>query len=216
VTESFWGSLRYFNFYRAAVAAVFLVGMLAYPDTLNLGSHNPGVFMYTSATYLALAVVFHLVLRRWHSYFNAQLTLQVITDVVALTLLTYASSGIRSGLGVMPLISLAGAALVSRGTLTLFYAALASIAVLLEQAYWVLVFDAGTATFLQPGCFRLDTSPPLDRNRLARLHRTSALRGSGAKTLQTSCASTSSLSRMCRTVCWSWIPTAWCASKTAR
>lgn len=151
VTESFWGSLRYFNFYRAAVAAVFLVGELVYPDTLNLGSHDPRVFIVTSATYLALAVVFHGMLRRWRSYFNAQLTLQVITDIAALTLLTYASSGIRSGLGIMPLISLAGAALVSRGTLMLFYAALASIAVLLEQTYWVLVFDAGTATFLQPG-----------------------------------------------------------------
>lgn len=168
VTESFWGSLRYFNFYRAAVAAVFLAGELIYPDTLNLGSHEPRVFMYTSATYLALAVVFHLVLRRWHSYFNAQLTLQVITDVVALTLLTYASSGIRSGLGVMPLISLAGAALVSRGTLTLFYAALASIAVLLEQAYWVLVFDAGTATFLQPGLLSIGYfATALITNRLA-------------------------------------------------
>src|SRR3990172_9244911 len=79
VTESFWGSLRYFNFYRAAVAAVFLLGELIYPETLNLGSHDPRVFMYTSATYFGLAVVFHLVLSRWHSYFNAQLTLQVIT-----------------------------------------------------------------------------------------------------------------------------------------
>jgi hypothetical protein len=52
VTESFWASLRYFNFYRAAVAAVVLAGELVYPDTLNLGSHHPRVFMYTSATYL--------------------------------------------------------------------------------------------------------------------------------------------------------------------
>ena len=33
----------------------------------------------------------------------------------------------------------------------LFYAALASIALLLEQSYWVLVHDASTANFLQPG-----------------------------------------------------------------
>ena len=168
VTESFWGSLRYFNFYRAAVAVLFLVGDRIDPETLNLGSRDPRMFMYTSATYLALAVVFHLVLRKWRVYFNVQLTLQVITDIVALTLLVHASGGIRSGLGVMLLVSLAGAALVSRGTLMLFYAALASIAVLLEQAYWVLVLDAGTATFLQPGLLSIGYfATALITNRLA-------------------------------------------------
>jgi two-component system sensor histidine kinase PilS (NtrC family) len=168
VTESFWASLRYFNFYRVVVAGVFLVSVVVYPETLNLGSHDPRVFMYTSAIYLFLAVGFHLALRRWRIYFNVQLTLHVITDIVALTLLTYASTGIRSGLGVMPLISLAGAALVSRGTLMLFYAALASIAALLEQAYWVLVYDMGTATFLQPGLLSIGYfATALITNRLA-------------------------------------------------
>ena len=51
----------------------------------------------------------------------------------------------------MLLTSLAGAALVSRGALMLFYAAMASIALLLEQSYWVLVHDASTANYLQPG-----------------------------------------------------------------
>lgn len=151
VTASFWESLRYFNFYRTAVAVLFLAAVLIYRDTLDLGSHNLGLFVYTSAAYLALAVAFHFVLRRWPAYFNAQLTLHVIVDIFALTLLMNASSGIRSGLGIMVLVSLAGAALVSRGTLMLFYAALASIGVLLEQAYWVLVHDASTAGFLPPG-----------------------------------------------------------------
>jgi len=81
----------------------------------------------------------------------------------------YASSGIRSGLGVMLLISLAGAALVSRGTLTLFYAALASIAVLLEQSYWVLVEDSSTANYVQPGLLSIGYfATALITNRLAR------------------------------------------------
>jgi two-component system sensor histidine kinase PilS (NtrC family) len=63
----------------------------------------------------------------------------------------YASGGFRSGLGVMLLISLAAAALVSAGALMLFYAAIASIALLLEQSYWVLIHDVSTANYLQPG-----------------------------------------------------------------
>ncbi|MGB7542764.1 MAG: HAMP domain-containing sensor histidine kinase [Burkholderiales bacterium] len=149
--NAFWVSLKYFNFYRIAVAAVFLLALAIYRDTLNLGSHDPVLFVYTSTLYLALAVLFHVVLRKLPAYFNLQLTLHVVSDIVALILLMYASGGIRSGLGVMLLISLAGAALVSRGTLVLFYAALASIAALLEQSYWVLVHDSSTADFLQPG-----------------------------------------------------------------
>ncbi|MFH1605508.1 MAG: HAMP domain-containing sensor histidine kinase, partial [Pseudomonadota bacterium] len=88
---------------------------------------------------------------RVRSYFNFQLSLHVITDIVASVLLMNASDGFRSGLGVMLLISLAAAALVSRGALMLFYAALASIAILLEQTFWVLVFDHSTANYVQPG-----------------------------------------------------------------
>jgi two-component system sensor histidine kinase PilS (NtrC family) len=149
--DSFWASLRYFNFYRIAVAAIFLLVVLIYRDALNLGSHNPTLFVTTSAAYLAAAVVFHVVLRQWRAWFNAQLSSHVLTDILVMVLLMNASSGIRSGLGVMLLISLAAAALVSRGTLMLFYAAVASIAVLLEQAYWVLTEDVATANFLQPG-----------------------------------------------------------------
>ncbi len=149
--DSFWVSLRYFNFYRIGVASVFLLAVLIYGDQLNLGSHDPAAFTYTSLTYLALAAVFHVAMRKIPSRFYLQLTLHVITDVAAITLLMYASGGMRSGLGVMLLISLAAAAMVSRGTLMLFYAAIATIALLLEQSYWVLVQDASTANYLQPG-----------------------------------------------------------------
>jgi len=151
VADSFWVSLKYFNFYRIAVAAMFLLAALVYGDDLGLGSHDLKAFVYTCVVYLALAVAFHLALRKLPGSFNLQLTLHIVSDIAAVVVLMYASSGIRSGLGVMLLISLAGAALVSRGTLMLFYAALASIAVLLEQTYWVLVQDSSTANYLQPG-----------------------------------------------------------------
>jgi len=169
VAESFWVSLKYFNFYRIAVAAIFLLSVLIFGDALSLGNHDLVTFTYASVVYLALAVAFHAMLRRAPAYFNLQLTLHVATDIVAVAVLMYASSGIRSGLGVMLLISLAGAALVSRGRLMLFYAALASIAVLLEQSYWVLVEDQSTANFLQPGLLSIGYfATALITNQLAR------------------------------------------------
>lgn len=149
--DSFWVSLRYFNFYRLSLAAVFLLAALIFGDSLNLGGHERRLFLVCSGAYLAAAIAFQALLSRWPKLFDWQLSAHVVVDIVALVVLMYASGGIRSGIGVMLLISLAAAALVSGGALMLFYAALASIALLLEQSYWVLIHDAGTANYLQPG-----------------------------------------------------------------
>lgn len=150
-TESFWVSLRYFNFYRLSLAAVFLLAALVYGDLLNLGSHERNQFLLTAGAYMGAAIFFQAALRKWPVYFDLQLTIHVLTDILCLTLMMYASGGGRSGIGVMLLISLAAAALVSGGALMLFYAALASIALLLEQSYWVLIHDVSTANYFQPG-----------------------------------------------------------------
>ncbi len=150
-SESFWISLRYFNLYRIVVAAVFLGTALAYDDSLNLGSRDLDLFRYVSVGYLFLGIAFQVVLRKLHEGFNLQLSIQVCVDITAITLLMYASGGVRSGLGVMLLITLTAAALVAPRRLTFLYAALASIALLLEQTYWVLLKDASTADYLQPG-----------------------------------------------------------------
>ena len=156
--DSFWISLRYFNLYRIAVASLFLTLAMVYGDTLNLGSHSLSLFRGVCITYLLAAVFFHTILRNLRQHFNVQLTLHVAVDVVAITILMYASGGFRSGLGVMLLISLTAAAIVAPRRLTYLYAALAAIGLLLEQGYWELAHDAPTANFLQPallaiGCF---------------------------------------------------------------
>jgi two-component system, NtrC family, sensor histidine kinase PilS len=149
--DSFWISLRYFNVYRMAVAALFLGITVFFGDTLNLGSHRLNLFRLVSAAYLMAGVVLHSMVRNLRDLFNLQLSLHLAFDIVAITLLMYASGGIRSGLGVMLLIALTGAALVAPRRLSLLYAALAAIALLLEQSYWVLRYDAPEANFLQPG-----------------------------------------------------------------
>ncbi len=150
IPESFWISLRYFNYYRIALAAVFLGTALVYEDAVNQDVRLD-LFRYLAAGYLFCAVVVHGLLRDLRDKFELQVSLQVCLDIVAITLLMYASGGIKSGLGVMLLISLTGAAIVAPRRLTYLYAALATIALLLEQSYWVLEHDAPTSSFLQPG-----------------------------------------------------------------
>jgi two-component system sensor histidine kinase PilS (NtrC family) len=158
VPESFWISLRYFSLYRIVVAALFFGTTLFFGDSLNLGSHRLLMFQVVCAAYLVIGFVFQAVVRNLRDLFNVQLSAHVGLDIVAITLLMYASGGIRSGLGIMLLIALIAASLVAPRRLSIAYAALAAIALLLEQSYWLLAFDAPEANYLQPsllaiGCF---------------------------------------------------------------
>jgi two-component system sensor histidine kinase PilS (NtrC family) len=148
--ESFWRSLFLFNLYRLIVACILITVATTWRHSLQFGSRDFGLFVWTTGIYVAFSIsCFALVRARWN--FDTQLTLQVCADVVLIVLLTYASDGISTGLGLLLLTSLAGAGLISRGRLALFHAALASIGTLLEHTYEVLVFDASPAQYAQAG-----------------------------------------------------------------
>jgi two-component system sensor histidine kinase PilS (NtrC family) len=148
---SVWTSLHYYNIYRLIVASVFLLAVALYPRTSGLGSQNLRLFVWTSLAYWLLAIFFYGALKRLRIGFNRLLTLQVSVDILAITLMMYASGGEKSGLAVMLLVVLAGAGLVGQGRLTVFYAALTTVAVLFEQGARVLDFGADLADFVQTG-----------------------------------------------------------------
>lgn len=150
ISDSFWVSLRYFNAYRIAVAGLFLASVALFRDLFAIGDHDVRLYAAVSTLYLGAAVAFHVILRRAQRNFDVQLTAHVLADVVAITLLSYASGGFRSGLAVMLLISVAAAGLVSRGSQLLGYAALAAIGVLTEQTAQVLAHDAPLSAYVQP------------------------------------------------------------------
>lgn len=148
--DSFWRSLLYFNVYRLIIAVLLLTIVAVWGNTLQFGSRDQTLFAATASTYILFSLACFVLIRiRWR--FNLQLTLQVATDIVFIVLLIYASNGISSGLGLLLLATLAGAGLISRGRLTLFYAALASIMVLLEQTYEVLMLDSHVSQYVQAG-----------------------------------------------------------------
>lgn len=150
-TESFWRSLRYFSYYRLIVAGVFLATIILSDGSLTVGSQDPKLFFWVCVAYLILGIAALLLQRQWRRAFNLQLTLQVAADVLFLTLLLFASGGAKSGLAMMMLVVLVGAGLVGQGRMVLFYAALATMALLLEQAYRVLLFQGEVGDFFRTG-----------------------------------------------------------------
>jgi two-component system sensor histidine kinase PilS (NtrC family) len=151
VPDSFWTSLRYFNLYRIGLAMIFIASAFVYGERLGLGRHNFEMYTAISAAYLVLAAAFQVGLKRFQRGFEIHLTLHVCTDIVAIVVLMFASGGFRSGLAVMLLISIAAASLVGRGRLLLAYAAFAAIAVLVEQAIWVVGYGESTSSFVPSG-----------------------------------------------------------------
>jgi two-component system sensor histidine kinase PilS (NtrC family) len=149
--ESFWRSLRFFSIYRLSIALLFLVAALVFGDTVSLGTQNPRLFDRAAAVYLLLAVVFLVALLRRPVRFNLQLSVQVTVDIAALTLMMFASGGQKSGIAVLLLVVVAGAGLVGQGRMTLFYAALASVAMLLEESWRALTREADPADFVRTG-----------------------------------------------------------------
>lgn len=146
LVETYWRSLRYFNIYRLTIA-VLLIVFLAEPSA-TLGLFDPidrRLFLRAGTASVLLSMLSLAVLSYSRRHFNLQLSFQVTTDIVIYVVMIHATGGLRGGLGIMLLVSLAAAGLVGQGRLVLFYAAAASLAVLLQQIYQALQmaeFDA--------------------------------------------------------------------------
>jgi two-component system sensor histidine kinase PilS (NtrC family) len=151
VPDSFWRSLAFFSLYRLTVGGLFLFAVLMYGDTLNLATQDGRLFVRTDVSYILAATVFLALIWRRQPNFHLQLSIQVAADVAFLTLLMYASGGQKSGIAVLLLVVVAGAGLVGQGRMTLFYAALASVALLLEESWRALTLEADLAEFFRTG-----------------------------------------------------------------
>ena len=147
----FWRSLRYFNLYRLILASIFLFLASRFGSTLSPVMRNESLFLTASVVYAAVVLLSFITIRYRWPRFTWQLAWQVGGDIAGLTVLAYASGELQSNLGLLLLISMAAAGLISRGKITLFFAAMASIAALLEHSYEVLYADAEAARFVQAG-----------------------------------------------------------------
>ena len=148
--RSRWRPLFLFNAYRLTVGLLLLAIVAVWGNALLLGSYDLTLYTVTGVAYIAFSIgCFALI--RTQRHFSLLLSVQVIADVCFIVILMYASGGISSGLGLLLLTALAGAGLISRGRLTLFYASIAAIAVLLEHTLQVLRFDAPVAQYMQAG-----------------------------------------------------------------
>lgn len=128
--------LRVYVYYRTLLGAILLLMFYGGLAPNVLGDDNPEVFMYTSGAYTFINVATLLMLWRTR-LLPSQKTLFAIllVDLVAINLLMHTSGGVVNGLGYLTLVAVAAGAILLRGQIAIFFAAIACIALVSESIY---------------------------------------------------------------------------------
>jgi two-component system sensor histidine kinase PilS (NtrC family) len=130
-----WRAVRFFNAYRFFVGLLFTVlvwiGQLPTP----IGTYNPLVFTLTIHAYLLFSIICFWSISRRSPRYALQLNIQVLVDLLAISLLMYSSEGLSSGFGMLLVIAVAGGSILKGGKIAILYAAIATILVLTHELY---------------------------------------------------------------------------------
>lgn len=141
--------LRIFNNYRLLLAIVLLI--LYYTDivTLNVTWAKQDIYVYILFVYLAVNLLsWGIVLTRIVKT-NQQTAIIVVFDIIVFTVLMYSSGGVNYGYGILMNASIAAGSILIAGRIPLLFAAIASIAVLIQHTilYPDSFFTSSTYTY---------------------------------------------------------------------
>lgn len=151
VPQTLWRSILLFNVYRLILGGLLVTFASYFSSALSEIPRYQTIFLYTSLIYLVLALAAFATIKLRSPRFNWQLSVLVSTDIVCVTILSHVSGGMQGIMGLLLFVSLAAAGMVGRGKITLFFAALASIATLLQHTYEILTQDAAVTQYFQTG-----------------------------------------------------------------
>lgn len=134
-SDVLWRSLSVFNGFRQLVVVGLAAALLLFAAHFDISADLYPLFFIACGVYALITLVFTVgIVRRW-PHFDVQLTVQVAVDVIFIVAIMYFAGGLRSGLGMLLLPYLAVAGLIARGRMTLFHAALATVALLGEELW---------------------------------------------------------------------------------
>jgi two-component system sensor histidine kinase PilS (NtrC family) len=144
--DTFWRSLQTLNVTRIVIALVLLVYLAV--DAGHVNSQLSGTaYAEICSAYVLAALLFAAVTLYWRHRFLWQLCCQILVDLTIISLLYLAAGGVRSGLGLLYLFPLAGAAILAPLVLALFSASLATLFLLGESTWHLFLGDTDPPLF---------------------------------------------------------------------
>ena len=146
-----WRILITLNAFRLLISTSLLLLFAVDTDPHFFGDTRPTLFAASAAGYLVFAILSAISLRQQWVPRSVLATTQLIADVVAIVLLMHASGGISSGLGGLLVIFIGAASLVLPISVAATLAAIATFAILGEQAYTLLISPTTTPNYPAAG-----------------------------------------------------------------
>jgi two-component system sensor histidine kinase PilS (NtrC family) len=156
--SAFWRSIRFSHLYRLVIATGLLTYYFFWQDLPWREYYNNQLYLQLTVSYLSFSLVAALFSWSNLGFLDRQLTLVTLIDICFIVAMIYAAGGLGSGLGLLLVLATASASLFSQGRLALFYASIASIALLLEQSYQFITWtgyrvDYTHAVMVSLSCF---------------------------------------------------------------
>ena len=142
-------AIRIINVFRFILSLVFVVFYI-YADDLHLMSgENAPLFFSLAVGYLLFSITLLAITPLKSPAVIFFHPLQIVIDILFIIMMMYAAGGIQSGLGLLLIVTIVTASLVSNGRLALFYAAIATIGLLLEQSYRIIRWELAASSYTQ-------------------------------------------------------------------
>lgn len=130
-----WRVLVTLNAFRLLIAIALLTLFFAGDDPRLFGDRYPMLFATTATAYLVFAVLSAASLRQRWMPLPLQGAAQLLVDIIAIVILMHASGGISSGLGGLLIVFVGAGSLVLKTQYPAVLAAIATFAILGEQAF---------------------------------------------------------------------------------
>ena len=137
------------NIFRLVLSLIFIGLYLLMSKEIGWHKETDPLFFNLSVSYFIFSLISLFISRLKFAAHPYLLPMQVLVDILFITLIMHAAGGAQSGLGLLLIISIVTASLVSPGRLALFYAAVASICLLTEQRYQIVIKDLSNSSYTQ-------------------------------------------------------------------
>ena len=134
-----WYPIIRFNLYRLVIGGTLVFLHISGNLPAPLDTAIPVHFLVIASIFIVMSILgLFAAIFRYPASFTLQLYSAVVIDIIAITLMMHASGGIKSGVGMLLVISVANSSMLMRRPIPGFMAALTTVTVLLEQVYSLL------------------------------------------------------------------------------
>jgi two-component system, NtrC family, sensor histidine kinase PilS len=142
-----------YSLYRLVLAAILLLTFKLAPGVSIIGYNDPGMFQQVASLYLLINLV--MLMTRFIPFtvqHESRLYLSTcLADTLILSVISHTSGAVASGMANMLIVPIAAGSILLETRLSIFLAAVGSLAVIYSEIYLLLTIHQGNSYYVQAG-----------------------------------------------------------------